>query len=166
LLQPIIFVDSPEKAVAYFRQARSAGPPRIASALTDNAGQSWVSGPDLDLANPNAAIAGLQLSNGDRLIALNDLESARHRLVLALKPAGTSNWNVITEVESDQTMTNGLYREFSYPSLLLGANGEVTLHESLRIGQRVRDVRQGPDGLVYVLTDEIHGRVFRLEPGT
>jgi aldose sugar dehydrogenase len=28
----------------------------------------------------------------------------------------------------------------------------------------VRDVRQGPDGLVYVLTDEIHGRVFRLEP--
>jgi len=47
----------------------------------------------------------------------------------------------------------------------LGANGQVTLHESLRIGQRVRDVQQGPDGLVYVLTDEIHGRVFRLEPG-
>ena len=47
---------------------------------------------------------------------------------------------------------------------VLGANGEVTRHESLRIGQRVRDVRQGPDGLVYVLTDEIHGRVFRLEP--
>jgi glucose/arabinose dehydrogenase len=47
---------------------------------------------------------------------------------------------------------------------VLGANGEVTHHESLRIGQRVRDVQQGPDGLVYVLTDEIHGRVFRLEP--
>ena len=47
---------------------------------------------------------------------------------------------------------------------VLGANGEVTQHESLRIGQRVRDVRQGPDGMVYVLTDEIHGRVFRLEP--
>ncbi len=47
---------------------------------------------------------------------------------------------------------------------VLGADGQVTLHESLRIGQRVRDVRQGPDGLVYVLTDEIHGRVFRLEP--
>lgn len=34
----------------------------------------------------------------------------------------------------------------------------------MRIGQRVRDVRQGPDGFIYVLTDEIHGRVFRLEP--
>jgi predicted neuraminidase len=127
LLQPIVFIDAPEKAVAYFRQARSAGPARIASAQTENAGQSWASGIDLDLANPNAAIAGLQLSNGDRLIALNDLESARHRLVLAIAPAGTSNWNVIAELESDQTLINGLHREFSYPSLLLGANGEVHL---------------------------------------
>ncbi len=46
----------------------------------------------------------------------------------------------------------------------LGADGKVAQHESIRIGQRVRDVRQGPDGMVYVLTDEIHGRVFRLEP--
>jgi len=127
LLQPIVFIDAPEKAVAYFRQARSAGPPRIASALTENSGQSWASGTDLDLANPNAAIAGLQLSNGDRLIALNDLESARHRLVLAIAPAGTGNWNVIAEVESDETLINGLHHEFSYPSLLLGANGEVHL---------------------------------------
>jgi len=127
LLQPIVFIDTSEKAIAYFRQARSAGPPRIASALTENAGQSWITGVDLDLANPNAAIAGLQLSNGDRLIALNDLESARHRLVLAMAPAGSSNWNVIAEVEGDQTLINGLHREFSYPSLLLGANGEVHL---------------------------------------
>ena len=47
---------------------------------------------------------------------------------------------------------------------VLNADGTVATHESMRIGQRVRDVRQGPDGLVYVLTDEIHGRVFRLEP--
>ena len=127
LLQPIVFIDAPEKAVAYFRQARSAGPSRIASALTENAGQSWTGGVDLDLANPNAAIAGLQLPNGDRLIALNDLESGRYRLVLAIAPAGTSSWNVIAEVESDQTLINGLHREFSYPSLLLGANGEVHL---------------------------------------
>ncbi len=48
--------------------------------------------------------------------------------------------------------------------IALDNDGKVTLHESLRIGQRVRDVRQGPDGLIYVLTDEIHGRVFRLDP--
>jgi len=29
--------------------------------------------------------------------------------------------------------------------------------------QRIRDVRQGPDGLVYLLTDENPGAVLRLE---
>ena len=31
--------------------------------------------------------------------------------------------------------------------------------------QRIRDVRQGPDGLLYLLTDEDDGMVLRLEPG-
>ena len=30
--------------------------------------------------------------------------------------------------------------------------------------QRIRDVRQGPDGLIYLLTEEVDGGVFRLEP--
>ncbi len=30
--------------------------------------------------------------------------------------------------------------------------------------ERIRDVRQGPDGLVYLLTDSRNGRVLRLEP--
>jgi aldose sugar dehydrogenase len=32
------------------------------------------------------------------------------------------------------------------------------------LGQRIRDVRQGPDGLLYVLTDERDGRLIRLQP--
>jgi glucose/arabinose dehydrogenase len=30
--------------------------------------------------------------------------------------------------------------------------------------QRIRDVRQGPDGLLYVLTDEDDGALLRIEP--
>jgi glucose/arabinose dehydrogenase len=30
--------------------------------------------------------------------------------------------------------------------------------------QRVREVREGPDGFVYFLTDETPGGVFRIEP--
>jgi glucose/arabinose dehydrogenase len=30
--------------------------------------------------------------------------------------------------------------------------------------QRIRDVRQGPDGLIYVLTEEVDGAVLRVEP--
>ena len=46
----------------------------------------------------------------------------------------------------------------------LDASGRVRGQSSLRIGQRVRDVRQGPDGLLYVLTDESNGSLIRLEP--
>ena len=43
--------------------------------------------------------------------------------------------------------------------------GAVINQTPIAIGQRVRDVRQGPDGLIYVLTDEPNGRLIRLEPG-
>jgi glucose/arabinose dehydrogenase len=32
------------------------------------------------------------------------------------------------------------------------------------LGERIRDVQQGPDGLVYVVTDEGNGRVLRVRP--
>jgi glucose/arabinose dehydrogenase len=46
----------------------------------------------------------------------------------------------------------------------LDHSGRVIAQTALRIGHRVRDVRQGPDGLVYVLTDESDGHLIRLEP--
>ena len=42
--------------------------------------------------------------------------------------------------------------------------GNVIGQYALRIGQRVRDIRQGLDGMLYVLTDESHGSLIRLEP--
>ncbi len=47
----------------------------------------------------------------------------------------------------------------------LDATGKVLGQQAIAIGQRVRDVRQGPDGLLYILTDESKdGRLIRLEP--
>ncbi|WP_294256031.1 PQQ-dependent sugar dehydrogenase [uncultured Comamonas sp.] len=44
------------------------------------------------------------------------------------------------------------------------ADGRVTATEVLlpRLGQRVRDVRQGPDGLLYLLTDSSNGQLMRV----
>ena len=39
---------------------------------------------------------------------------------------------------------------------------KVTGEERIGLGARVRDVRQGPDGAVYVLTDENNGKILRL----
>nr|WP_237050787.1 PQQ-dependent sugar dehydrogenase [Microvirga ossetica] len=41
---------------------------------------------------------------------------------------------------------------------------QVTGAERIALGQRVRDVRQGPDGAVYVLTDQARGGILRLTP--
>ena len=34
----------------------------------------------------------------------------------------------------------------------------------MELRQRIRDIRQGPDGFLYVLTDEDQGALLRIEP--
>lgn len=47
--------------------------------------------------------------------------------------------------------------------IILDGTGNVKGQERLVIGARVRDVRQGPDGFLYALTDETNGRLLRIE---
>ena len=46
----------------------------------------------------------------------------------------------------------------------LDNSGQVIGQHSIPFEQRVRDVKQGPDGLLYVLTDDRNGQLIRLEP--
>jgi glucose/arabinose dehydrogenase len=50
--------------------------------------------------------------------------------------------------------------------VVLNNRGMPTRRESLltELKQRIRDVRQGPDGLLYALTDHATGAVLRIEP--
>ena len=50
--------------------------------------------------------------------------------------------------------------------VVFNAKMEELRRESLLLDlhQRIRDVRQGPDGYLYVLTEEEDGAVLRLEP--
>ena len=43
-------------------------------------------------------------------------------------------------------------------------NGRVTTEERYEMGARVRDVTQGPDGFLYLVTDESDGKVLRVVP--
>jgi len=56
--------------------------------------------------------------------------------------------------------------KFGYLDRIEMANGQVVAEHKLLAerGQRVRDVRQGPDGLLYVLTDAADGELIRLLP--
>jgi glucose/arabinose dehydrogenase len=46
------------------------------------------------------------------------------------------------------------------------AGDRVVAQEELlgSLGERIRDVKAGPDGYIYVLTDAANGRLLRLEP--
>ena len=50
--------------------------------------------------------------------------------------------------------------------ILFNENMEELRREMLLVDwhQRIRDVRQGPDGLLYLLTDEDDGAILRIEP--
>jgi glucose/arabinose dehydrogenase len=52
----------------------------------------------------------------------------------------------------DRVVLNEKFDEMRRESLL------TDLH------QRIRDVKQGPDGLLYVATDEEQGAILRIEP--
>lgn len=51
-------------------------------------------------------------------------------------------------------------------SRLVLENERVVAEEWLPIGQRVRDVKTGPDGFIYLVTDEDNGQVLRIVPAS
>jgi glucose/arabinose dehydrogenase len=75
-------------------------------------------------------------------------------------------------------LTNNLYGQTWQDSLIMGSlkfrylvrvplkNGQAGDPEIIlpELGQRVRDVRIGPDGLIYLLTDQADGELIRLDP--
>jgi glucose/arabinose dehydrogenase len=55
--------------------------------------------------------------------------------------------------------------KFGYVARLELAQDKVARESKwIEIGERVRDVRQGPDGLLYVVTDEANGKLIRIRP--
>ena len=48
--------------------------------------------------------------------------------------------------------------------LELTPDGKIGAEERIAIGKRVRDVREGPDGALYLLTDEDAGEILRVVP--
>ena len=47
--------------------------------------------------------------------------------------------------------------------LVLDGKGHVVREEKIPVDERVRDVRQAPDGQIYIITDSDEGRLLRLE---
>lgn len=127
-IQPLVFVSDAQDATAYFRQTRSASQPKqVPVSQTQNAGQAWHWAEDLPIANPNSAVAGVQLSNGVRILALNNIDAGRYRLVLMMSDAQSTNWQIVDVLEDDSALPDDQRHEFSYPYLITVDGNDVHL---------------------------------------
>jgi aldose sugar dehydrogenase len=82
----------------------------------------------------------------------------------AIAPSGLTVYNGKQFPQWQKNLFAGGLVERAVRRIELDPNGKVRSQEQISIGSRVRDIRQGPDELLYVLTDEADGQLIRLEP--
>ncbi len=106
---------------------------------------------------------------GDGIQAKNGLEQPVHYWVPSIAPSGMA---FLTSDRYGEAMKGNLFvgsLKFGYLDrieLERPFGGKVVRESKLLAerGERIRDVRQGPDGLLYVLTDAANGQLLRLQP--
>ena len=153
------------------------------AALTPN-GALWVhehgpqGGDEINLPKPGANYGWPVISYGENygggainqgLRAQAGLEQPLHYWVPSIAPSGMV---FLTSDKYGKAWQGNLFigsLKFAYLSrieLTAPYSGNVQKESKLVEGiGRVRDVRQGPDGLLYVLTDGSNGKLVRLLPG-
>ncbi len=92
--------------------------------------------------------------------AKEGMEQPLHYWVPSIAPSGMAFYTADAIPGWKGNLLVGALAAMQVARLELDDAGKVTHEERIRIGERVRDVRQGPDGAVYVLTDT--GRASRL----
>ncbi len=100
---------------------------------------------------------------GDGLTQKAGTEQPLHYWVPSIAPSGMA---FLTSDRYGADWRGSLFvgsLKFAYLARLQMAGGRVAREEKLLAGiGRVRDVRQGPDGLLYLLTDESSGKLVRV----
>jgi glucose/arabinose dehydrogenase len=102
---------------------------------------------------------------GEGITARAGLEQPLHYWVPSIAPSGMV---FLTSDRYGAAWKGSLFvgsLKFGYLDRIEIADGKVAREQKLLEGiGRVRDVRQGPDGLLYLLTDSSDGRLLRLQP--
>lgn len=80
----------------------------------------------------------------------------------AQAPSGLAIYRGEVFPEWNGSIFSGGLRSGEVRRIILDESNSVIGEEKLTIGERVRDVRVGPDGHLYILTDEENGRLIRI----
>ena len=78
----------------------------------------------------------------------------------------SASWYVIPMLLASVLSTRGQPPQIGVPVPPLGPGRPRSWRESMlgELRQRIREVREGPDGYLYLLTDEDDGALLRIEP--
>ncbi|SEK06561.1 MULTISPECIES: PQQ-dependent sugar dehydrogenase [unclassified Variovorax] len=103
---------------------------------------------------------------GDGITTKDGMEQPLHYWVPSIAPSGMA---FLTSDRYGAAWKGNLFvgsLKFGYLDRIELKDGKVVAeHKLLADGRaRIRDVKQGPDGLLYVLTDEGDGKLLRLKP--
>ena len=103
---------------------------------------------------------------GEGLTTKAGLEQPLHHWTPSIAPSGMA---FLTSDRYGPGWKGSLFvgsLKFQYLDRIELRNGKVAGEQRLLedVGQRIRDVRQGPDGLLYVLTDSPRGQLIKVSP--
>ena len=93
------------------------------------------------------------------------MEQPIHYWVPSIAPSGMAFYTSTKFLEWKNSLFIGALAGLHLARLTLNGDRVVAEEKLLTdLGQRIRDVRQGPDGFIYVLTDERNGKLLRIAP--
>ena len=106
---------------------------------------------------------------GEGLTAQAGMEQPLHQWTPSIAPSGMA---FLTSERYGKAWQGNLFvgsLKFAYLNrieLTAAYSGKVVRESKLisEVGERIRDVRQGPDGLLYVVTDSSNGKLIRILP--
>jgi predicted neuraminidase len=138
-LQPVIMPYSDQEALSMLRYAGDS-PNRILAQYSSSSGLSWPEPFKTDLPNPNAAIAGISINGGKRMLLIfNDHPEERDKLSLAISENQGESWTTIHVFEEWQKEREGKKQGYSYPSLIQTTSGDFHLVYSWNV-QKIKHI--------------------------
>lgn len=114
-LQPVLFLLDEHKVGSLLRYAAADREQRALWVDSNDAGRSWSEPSLTDIPNPNSALAGLALGNGDLLAVSNDRENYRDRLSLLLSKDKGVSWQVLYRFEDETGFAPHEHRHVKIP---------------------------------------------------
>lgn len=167
---------NPKFATAALAEIWSFGHRNIQGATIDNQGRLWThehgpqGGDEINISQAGKNYGWPLITYGEEYgggvigkTSQAGLEQPLHYWVPSIAPSGMTFYQASLFKTWQQNLLVGSLK-FGQLVRLEIKDDKVVHEERIRIGSRVRDVQVGPEGAVYLLTDEDNGRILKLTP--